>query len=376
MIRSLRWGDVAKLRYGKSLRDYQESPSDSHRFRVFGTNGPIGWHTEPLVERPGIIIGRKGAYRGVHYSNEPFFVIDTAYYLEIHDPEIDVKWAYYQLLTVDINRMDSGSAIPSTKREDFDSVLVRIPSLTTQQRIAEILSAYDDLIENNLRRMALLEESARLLYREWFVHLRFPGHEHSRIVDGVPEGWQKIKLGELAEINRETLPSTYRGQIEYVDISAVTPGRINETTIYEFADAPGRARRVVRHGDIIWSCVRPNRRSHAVIWQPPSNLIVSTGFAVITPVKLPTSFLYAAVTADTFVGYLENHAHGAAYPAVLARDFENAEIIVPPPQLVKPFNDFSEPSLAQIQNLRLQNQKLKLARDLLLPRLMRGEIAV
>src|SRR5437899_1325107 len=112
MIRNLRWGDVAQLRYGKSLRDYPEVASDSHRFRVFGTNGPIGWHTSPLVDKAGIIIGRKGAYRGVHYSNEPFFVIDTAYFLDIQDPQLDVKWAYYQLLTVDINRMDSGSAIP------------------------------------------------------------------------------------------------------------------------------------------------------------------------------------------------------------------------------------------------------------------------
>jgi type I restriction enzyme S subunit len=133
---------------------------------------------------------------------------------------------------------------------------------------------------------------------------------------------------------------------------------------------------VVRHGDIIWSCVRPNRRSYAVIWQPPTNLIVSTGFAVLTPRTVPTAFLYFATTTDAFVGYLENHARGAAYPAVIAGDFERAELLVPSRALLASFNDFVEPTLSQIHNLRVQNQKLRAARDLLLPRLMSGEITV
>jgi len=177
-------------------------------------------------------------------------------------------------------------------------------------------------------------------------------------------------------VNRETLDSSFDGEIEYVDIAAVTPGRINETTTYDFRDAPSRARRVVRHGDIIWSCVRPNRRSHAVIWQPASNLIASTGFAVITPKTVPTPFLYQAIITDAFVGYLENHARGAAYPAVVAGDFERAETLVPKRVLVEAFNQQAEPLLAQIHNLNLQNQKLRAARDLLLPRMMSGEITV
>jgi len=113
-----------------------------------------------------------------------------------------------------------------------------------------------------------------------------------------------------------------------------------------------------------------------VIWQPSTNLIVSTGFAVISPTALPTSFLYFATTTDDFVGYLANNARGVAYPAVVARDFEEAQLLIPPISLVETFNSFTEPPLAQIHNLRLQNRKLKAARDLLLPKLMSGEIAV
>ena len=106
--RAALWGDLATLEYGKSLRGYA---STTGPYRVFGTNGPIGWHSEPLCPYASVIIGRKGAYRGVHYSPSPFFVIDTAFYLK---PKValDTRWAYYQLLTQDINGMDSGTAIP------------------------------------------------------------------------------------------------------------------------------------------------------------------------------------------------------------------------------------------------------------------------
>jgi len=106
------------------------------------------------------------------------------------------------------------------------------------------------------------------------------------------------------------------------------------------------------------------------------NLIVSTGFAVITPKAVPSTFLYFATTTDAFVGYLANHARGAAYPAVVAADFESSEVLVPPKRLLTAFDEIAEPTFSQARSLRHQNQKLSAARDLLLPRLMSGEIAV
>lgn len=238
------------------------------------------------------------------------------------------------------------------------------------------LSAYDDLIENNRRRMALLEESTRLLYQEWFVRLRFPGHEHVRIKNGVPVDWTRESLWEIAEVNRASLGGSFDGEIDYIDIASVTPSQINETTHYDFKEAPSRARRIVQHGDIIWSCVRPNRKSYAVIWHPTSCLIASTGFAVITPIRVPTSYLLQATTTPDFVGYLENHAKGAAYPAVVAGDFERALILVPSKAILDVFNDFAEPLFEQCYFLKQQNLKLRTARDLLLPRLMNGEVIV
>lgn len=214
------------------------------------------------------------------------------------------------------------------------------------------------------------------MYQEWFIRLRFPERELHFKGMGIPKGWENKRLDTFAEINRALIPGTYDGEIEYVDIACVVPGNITETSTYEFRDAPGRARRIVRHGDVIWSCVRPNLRSHALIWNPPENLVVSTGFAVITPKTVPATFLYYATTADLFVGYLENNAKGAAYPAVVASDFERAFVVIPTPALLKTFDELVKPMVSQIHNLQLQNQKLRTVRNILLPRLMSGEIEV
>jgi type I restriction enzyme S subunit len=133
-----RWGDIATLEYGKSLRDYRENGG---KYRVFGTNGPIGFHNEALCKSAGIVIGRKGAYRGVHYSPEPFFVIDTAFYLK---PKalLDLKWAYYELVRFDINSMDSGSAIPSTSRDDFYGIPVIVPPPPIQEAFGKIVGGW------------------------------------------------------------------------------------------------------------------------------------------------------------------------------------------------------------------------------------------
>jgi type I restriction enzyme, S subunit len=134
--RPMRWGALVTLEYGKSLDGYA---GDRGACPVYGTNGKIGSHSKPLCDHPGIIIGRKGAYRGVHYCSKPFFVIDTAFYIEPMAP-VELRWAYYELLRQDINNIDSGSAIPSTSREDFYNLPVMFPPFEVQKTFVKILT--------------------------------------------------------------------------------------------------------------------------------------------------------------------------------------------------------------------------------------------
>lgn len=296
---------------------------------------------------------------------------------------VDPQYLVYLLLGDEIQgriqSLSNGATVHHLNMSDIrDLVLPELLPLPTQRKIAAILSAYDGLIENNTRRIAILEAMAQALYREWFVHYRFPGHEACRMVDSplgpIPEGWAAARLRDVAAINESSIRRGHEPEeITYIDISSVSPGKIEKVEPLRFTDAPGRARRIVRHRDIIWSMVRPNRRSYALILNPTPNLIASTGFAVISPHAVPFTYLYHAVTSTDFVAYLTNHTRGAAYPAVTAEDFEEAVILRPPADLLGRFDDEVEDMLTLRENYLRRNITLRCTRDLLLPKLISGE---
>ena len=190
---------------------------------------------------------------------------------------------------------------------DLSELEVDYPSVPTQRRIADILSAYDDLIENNQKQIKLFEEAAMRLYKEWFANLRFPGHENTPIVDGIPEGWNRTRLKKHVKVNPNSISKAYdREHIQYIDISSVNKGRIENRTDYLRKDAPGRAKRLAKDGDTIWGMVRPNLKSYALVLEPDDNDVFSTGFAILSPESIPYTFLHCLVTQDDFVGYLVN----------------------------------------------------------------------
>lgn len=278
-----------------------------------------------------------------------------------------------------VKPITTGVNIPHISGKQILDFEFTLPPLAIQRRIAGILSSYDELIENNQRRIRILEDMARSLYREWFVHFRYPGHESVPLVDSplgqIPQGWEVQKLCDIAVVNRTQINAkTAPDELHYIDIASVSSGQIDYVTTYAFADAPGRARRVVQHGDVLWSCVRPNRRSHALVMHPETNTIASTGFAVLTAKVVPFTFLYFATTTDGFVSYLTNNASGAAYPAVTAETFEKAELIIPSPALLERFGEATIAMAEQAHTLQRQTANLRRTRDLLLPRLLSGTV--
>jgi type I restriction enzyme S subunit len=300
--------------------------------------------------------------------------------MRIVSPNADPKYcAYFVRGGVSrrtLSAHGSGTNISNLNQDILSRLRIRLPPLEAQQRIAGVLSAYDDLIEVNGRWIAILEEMARRLFDEWFVEFRFPGSKTGKS-SSQSDGWHVSKLVEIAEVNSDTLsPRNAPDTIHYIDISSVSPGTVNEIRTLGFSDAPGRARRRVRRGDVLWSMVRPNRRLHALMLHVKPDTIASTGFAVLRARAAPWSYFYLAVTTDEFVAYLEGRARGSAYPAVSASDFESATLNVPPKNLLGEFHKYVGPLLDMAATLHLQNELLRAARDLLLPRLISGEIDV
>lgn len=300
------------------------------------------------------------------------------------DPEIaDYRYVFYALMATryDLTVQAAGAAQQNLNQGLIRDFEIPIYPLDKQRWIASVLGSLDDLIENNWRRIEILEEMARLIYREWFVYFRFPGHEDVALVDSdiglIPEGWEIATLDSVASLNERSLREGYDvGEILYVDISSVGLRTIDPPEAMDFSDAPGRARRLVAAGDTIWSTVRPNRRSHALLVDPPSNMVCSTGFAVLTPKAVPSSFLFETTSTDEFTAHLTGLATGSAYPAVRPPDFECFTFALPPTELQEQFDQAVGPMHQLQHTLSEQNHVLAEARNLLLPRLISGELDV
>lgn len=247
----------------------------------------------------------------------------------------------------------SGATVDRIPLERFPTFPVVLPSIAVQREVGEILSAYDDLIENNRRRMALLEESARLLYREWFVRLRFPGYEHTPIVDGVPQGWERKKLGDSITLNYgKALKADIRVEGDYP-----VYGSSGIVGTHEKPLVPGPAIVLGRKGNV-----------GSVYWSSKSFYPIDTVYFV-TP-ETSSLYLFYALKNMHFI------STDVAVPG-LNRDFAYSRpLLHPPVTLLRAFHETVAPIHAQLDKLDETNQKLRTARDLLLPRLMSGELAV
>ena len=285
-----------------------------------------------------------------------------------------------------LRKSEIGSSQSAYTIANLKEMQISLPSIDDQLHAVSYIEKYDNLIENNNRRIAILEDVAQSLYREWFVNFRYPNHQDDLDADGkpklvdtpfgqIPEGWEVKRLDEVADINPQSITQRNAPEkIGYIDFSSVGTGVIDEVKPMLFNEAPSRARRVVVDGDIIWATVRPNRKQYSFICKPLPNTIVSTGFAVIRSKSLPESYLYSFTTTDSFTGYLINHATGSAYPAVNSDIFQKAGILVPPKNLVEKFDEFCSRAISLSEVLKKKNANLKQQRDMLLPKLISGQI--
>lgn len=355
------------LNYGKSLPENKRS---SGEVPVYGSGGIAGFHKEHLVSGPGIIVGRKGSVGAVFFEKNDFFPIDTVYFVTHNQNETDLRFLYYLLKCLPLESLNSDAAVPGLNRNHAYSLKVRIPIFSVQQKIASLLSAYDDLIENNNRRIRLLEESARLLYQEWFVRLRFPGYEHTRIVERVPDGWEKKTLEELADVRMGQSPESkfYNSNGEGLPFHQGVSDfgeRFVTSSVYSTA-----LNRIAEAGDILCSVRAPVGRLNITI----DKIVIGRGVAALRSKTGHQSFLYYQLKNHFFKE--DMIGGGAIFASVTKKDLLAQAMLTPKDSFIRSFEDTSVNIDIQVQNLFLQNQKLKAARDLLLPRLISGEIQV
>ena len=248
----------------------------------------------------------------------------------------------------------TGSTIKHLPREKLSLVEVPLPPLSEQRRIVDILSAYDDLIENNRKRIALLEESARQLYKEWFVRLRFPGHERHPVEDGVPKGWKKTTIQDVCDI----LYGKAHANIPDGDIPVIGSGGImRKASKALFSES---------------SVLIPRKGSlgNVMLMEEPF-WVVDTMF--YTRMKCPHTARWLYFTLCDM--RLEEQATGTAIPSMTTAILNPMRLRLPPQSLLARFDEWTNPVFAQCKTLRAESETLVAARDALLPRLMKGGVA-
>lgn len=325
---------------------------------VLGSNCIIGYHNEAMVDGPGVITGRSGTLGLVQYVGSQYWPHNTVLWVRDFKGN-NPKFVYYKIKTLHLERFNGGASVPTLNRNVLDTLPVNIPEHKVQQNIAAILSAYDDLIENNRRRIQLLEQAARILYKEWFVSLRFPGHEHTKIINGIPTGWHNIQVKELlSKIRRPgKIPMNeylIEGSIPCVDQSREFIGGYTENKDALIDDLPmivfGDHTRILKFIDFPFACGADG-----------TQLILSND-----PCVSQEYFFFSLDAID-----LSNYFYARHF-----KFLKDQFVLRPPDTLIQQFTDIVKPIMIQIRLLRHQNHPLSKARDILLPKLMNGEIAV
>ena len=304
----------------------------------------------------------------------PLYVISQSQMkLTVDESKADPRFIYYYFSSPNvigrITSLSSSSGVPHINLTVLRNFELAVPPLETQRRIADILSAYDDLIENNRRRIALLEQAARELYREWFVRFRFPGHESTRIIDGMPEGWERKKLGEVANITMGQSPkSTHYNEegdgLPFHQGVADFGDRFPTHRMYCTLEA-----RVAVPGEILFSVRAPVGRINITL----DKIVIGRGIAAIKSIHSQQTFLFYALKRNFFREDILGG--GTIFAAVTKKELHGVKIMQPTCSVIQMFGDHIRSVDSQIERLHLIADQLMCVRDLLLPRLMSGEVA-
>lgn len=269
----------------------------------------------------------------------------------------------------------SGAAIKGIRGSDLAELQLQAPKPDVQDGIVEILKPYDDLIENNLRRMAMLEDAARQIYREWFVRLRFPGYEHTRVIDGVPEGWGRKVLGDLCEEIRDSVsPEALEPDTPYIGLEHM-PRRSISLSEWGTAEQVTSSKHRFQEGEILFGKIRPYFHKVGMAFVDG----VASSDAIVIRALDPKlhGLLLMTVSSDPFVAVTaQTMREGSKMPRADWKQMKQYAVALPPDGLLDDFESIIAPIVEQLKTLVFSNRKLRAARDLLLPRLMSGEIEV
>lgn len=408
--RSSTWGEEISLEYGKALRSKDAVKGE---YRVFGSNGPIGWTMQPLAPGPGVILGRKGAYRGVQYSPDPFYVIDTAYYVE-PKTELDMRWLYYAIKHYKLGEIDDGSPIPSTTRSAVYVQDLEVPPPNEQRAIAHILGTLDDKIELNHRMNETLEAIARAIFKSWFVDFdpvraKANGEPSDSICRRLgltpdllalfPDRFQDSELGEIPERWRigtiddaTSLIIDYRGKtpkklgyewstsgIPAISAKNIKNGRLVEKKGMNLVDRELYdlwMKDKLTAGDILMTSEAPLGELFYLARENEFCLSQRVFALRANPSNCFSTFLYFWLFSRDAQQRIKSRATGTTVMGIRQMELRKVEVLLPPLRIQEEAHLLFKKSLSRLACNEEEIDTLAALRDILLPKLLSGQLQI
>ncbi len=384
--REVALGDVIELKRGYDLpkRARADGP-----FPIVSSSGISGSHGEAKVRGPGVVTGRYGTLGQVFYVAEDFWPLNTALYVRDFKGN-NARFVALLLESMDLAQHDGAAAVPGLNRNQLHTVPVYVPERSTQDRIASIVEALDDLIENNRRRVEVLEEMARAIYREWFVRFRYPGHEDVSLVDSalgpIPDGWAVKRVADLGTTGAGPFGSKL-GRKDYVadgvpvlrGANLRVGGGFDESDfVYVTSEKAEELRSsTASRGDVLITqrgtlgqiALIPETSDHEryVLSQSQMKLTVNTDAA-------SAEFVYRQMSTAEVTARFIAQAMSSGVPHVNLTVLREFEILAPPHDLQYRFGDTVRGLDQEASALRAQARTLGGLRDLLLPKLVTGQL--
>ena len=390
-------GEFSAFVYGKSLPKQRRNALGD--IPVFGSNGIVGYHDTALTDGPTVIIGRKGTVGAVHYSPGPCWPIDTTFFVTGKDANL-LRFTYYALKTLDLESMNTDSAVPGLNRNAAHARDLWVPLESEQRAIAHILGTLDDKIELNRRMNETLEEMARAIFKSWFVDFdpvrakmdgswrrgeSLPGMPAemydlfpSRLVDSelgeIPEGWGVGCLADIADFPRRGVsPSALPEDTLYIGLEHM-PRHSIALTQWENARKITSNKSMFNKGELLFGKLRPYFHKVGIA---PIDGICSTDIVVLAPKLNSWSvFTLLSISTDEFVGYTDRTSTGTRMPRTSWKTMSNYKICLPPNKVIKIFQNITQTMIDRIVANVHESRTLSGLRDTLLPNLISGELRV
>lgn len=380
MLKKIKFDDFVRLGRGFDLPDDKIIEGE---YPVVTSTNIKAYHNEYKVEPPVVVTGRSGSLGKVQYVEEKCWPLNTALYSKDFRDN-NPRYVYYYLQTMHLEQYNAGAGVPTLNQNHLQRLKIKIHEVKEQKRIANILSKYDDLIENNNKRIKLLEQMAESLYKEWFVRFRFPGYEDVEFENGLPKGWEVRKIGDIAHIK-----SGYAFKSEWWTDEGVPVIKIKDiqnNTIdfndlsYVLTEYAEQAKQFyVTEGDLLIAMTGATIGKIALVPYSDEQLVVNQRVGKFFLGNCPiehVAFLYQTLQQNWVQELIIMTAgSNAAQPNISSFDIEKIKVIYNK-AIVEDFNEKVSSNIKSILQLRKQNQNLIKQRDMLLSRLMSGKLEV